>query len=86
MKFLFAVVCAAACVIGPSAGFAAKTGVGRGPHLGILNGSGVGSAQRLRMRGMQNRIPAPLPPPPQVPVINGSSVGPNGLPPMGGAR
>jgi hypothetical protein len=31
---------------------------------------------------MQSRIPTPLPPPAQPPVINGP-VGPSGLPPMG---
>jgi hypothetical protein len=67
---------------GPSGSFA------RGPGSGFTRGmgSGVGRGAGLRqVPSMQNRIPAPLPPPPQPPVINGP-LAPSGLPPMGGAR
>jgi hypothetical protein len=53
-------------------------GIGPGP------GSGV-EVPSLRMPDLQSRIPAPLPPPPQPPIINGP-LSPSGLPPMGGAR
>ena len=59
---------------GSGSGFApgANSGFGRGAHI-------------RQMPALQNRIPAPLPPPPQPPVINGP-LSPSGLPPMGGAR
>ena len=84
MKRLFAAVFAMACVVGIS-----TPGFARGPASGITPGTGPGfargSAGLSRMPALQNRIPAPLPPPPQAPVINGP-LSPTGLPPMGGAR
>jgi hypothetical protein len=47
-------------------------------------GAGIGGGVRFRQpSALQNRIPAPLPPPPLPPVINGP-LSPSGLPPMGG--
>ena len=79
MKRLFAAVFAMACVVGIS-----TPGFARGPASGI-HGFARGSAGLSRMPALQNRIPAPLPPPAQAPVINGP-LSPTGLPPMGGAR
>ena len=84
MKRHFAAVFAAACLIGSSGpGFAASSG---GAHRTratppIIGEQGVPP----RLPNLQSRIPAPLPPPPQAPVINGP-LSPTGLPPMGGAR
>jgi hypothetical protein len=60
----------------------------RGSGSGFASGanSGFGRGANIRqMPALQNRIPAPLPPPPQAPAINGP-LSPSGLPPMGGAR
>jgi hypothetical protein len=101
MRRLFAAVFAETCVtgvIGSTPGFArgAAPGIAPGSGVGIGGGSGVGIGRgagagigrgaRLRqMPAMQNRIPAPLPPPSQPPVINGPlQQSPSGLPPMGG--
>jgi len=78
-------------------GAQAQRGGGHGGGLGggsgnVMNGfargtgSGIGRGARFRqIPALQNRIPAPLPPPPQPPVINGP-LSPSGLPSMGGAR
>jgi len=85
MKRFFAAVCALACVIATSAALAAPNGhrAGRGARIGI--GPGVDATQGMRTPNMQDRIPAPLPAPPQPPVIHGP-LSPNGLPPMGLSR
>jgi hypothetical protein len=86
MKRLFAAVCAVACVVGSTSGFAAGgSGVGRESRTGIVNGSGFGGVQGSGIRAQQNRIPAPLPPPSQAPVINGPMSQNPLLPPMGAA-
>ena len=71
-----------------TAGTAPTSPIARGSGSGFAHGagSGIGRGARIRqMPSLQNRIPAPLPPPPQPPVINGP-LSPSGLPPMGGAR
>jgi hypothetical protein len=88
MQRLFAAVFVVTCVIGSTPGSA--RGIVHGSGAGIVRGAGagVGGGVRLRqMPAMQNRIPTPLPPPSQPPVINGPlQQSPSGLPPMGGAR
>jgi len=84
MKRFFAAACALACVIATSAALAAPNNGTRGGR-GVRIGPGVDATQGMRVPSMQNRIPAPLPPPAQPPVINGP-LSPSGLPPMGGAR
>jgi hypothetical protein len=70
----------------------ARTGptspIARGSGSGFAHGlgSGIGGGARFRQTpSLQNRIPSPLPPPLQPPVIKGPLT-PSGLPPMGGAR
>ena len=63
-----------------------------GGHIGTMGGGSVGigmghagirgAGPRIRTPNMQSRIPAPLPAPPQPPVINGP-MSPSGLPAMG---
>jgi len=54
-----------------------------GTHAGGVRGiRGLRAAPTLRAPNMQSRIPAPLPPPAQPPVINGP-LNPNGMPSMG---
>jgi hypothetical protein len=60
-----------------------RGGIGSGMGRGGI-GPGIGGGVRVRQpSALQNRIPAPLPPSPQPPVINGP-LSPSGLPPMGG--
>jgi len=77
MKLVFAAVFAVAAVIGSTPGFAAR-GFAHGP-------GGIGHGFHSRIGAFHNRIPAPLAPPAQAPVINGP-LNPTGLPTMGGAR
>jgi len=83
MKRFFAAACALACVIATSAALAAPKGhrAGRGVRIG----PDIDATQGMRTPDLQNRIPAPLPPPAQPPVIHGP-LSPNGLPPMGLSR
>jgi hypothetical protein len=81
MKHIFAAVVAFACIVGYTPAFArgghgGSVGIGMG-HAGIR-----GAGPRIRTPNMQSRIPAPLPAPPQPPVINGP-MSPSGLPAMG---
>jgi hypothetical protein len=72
MQRLFAAVIAVTCVVASTPGFA---------RAGLAHGSGCGGFVRdptirfgapvPQMPGMQNRIPAPLSPPAQAPIING---------------
>jgi hypothetical protein len=65
--------------------FARGPGTGRGPRATVGRGHGpfIGEeAPLLRGDPLQGRIPAPLAPPPQAPVINGP-LSPSGLPPLG---
>ena len=70
MQRLFAVVLAMACVLGSTPGFARGGGrAGGGVHMGdptIILGPSAPTPPTF-----ENRIPAPLPPPAQVPIING---------------
>ncbi|HEY4858819.1 MAG TPA: hypothetical protein VII14_02655 [Xanthobacteraceae bacterium] len=77
MKRIFAVLLGTACVLGPTAGFA-QGGFGHGGGFA----PGPGSGPVMRDPGLfapvappvptfESRIPAPLPPPAQPPVING---------------
>jgi hypothetical protein len=94
MRRLFATMLAVTgviCVIGSTPVFArgigheAGAGIARGAGVGVRTGTGarIGRGTGFRqMPAMQNRIPAPLPTPPQAPIINGPLT-PNGLPSMG---
>jgi hypothetical protein len=69
MQRLFAAVLAVACLIGSTPGFALVGPAGRG---GFVRDPTIRfGVPAPRMPAMQNRIPAPLPPPAQAPVING---------------
>jgi hypothetical protein len=71
-----------------TAGTGPTSPIARGSGSGFAHGTGSGIGRGARSRqlpSLQNRIPAPLPPSPQPPVINGPLT-PSGLPPMGGAR
>lgn len=83
----------AALAVGLIAGLVPASAAGRGANGIGVQGSGTRGTGTPGIRGlqadppprvpnMQSRIPAPLPPPAQPPVVNGP-VGPNGLPPMG---
>jgi len=73
MQRLVAAVLAVTCVLASTPGFA------RSPASAFGHGTG-GFARRSnrifaqpapRIRGMRNRIPTPLPPPAEAPIING---------------
>jgi hypothetical protein len=72
MKLVFAAVFAMAIIVGSTPSFAAR---------GFAHG--IGSQPRIS--AFHNRIPAPLAPPSQAPVINGP-LNPTGLPTMGSDR
>jgi len=75
MRGLFAAVLAVTCLVGSTPSFA-LVGAGHG------HGSGRGviiEAPTPQMPAFENRIPAPLPPPPQAPIINGPLSQPRGL-------
>ena len=78
MKLIFAAVFALASVAGSTSSFAAR-GFAPSSYVGS-RGIAHGSTPRIPV--FHSRIPAPLPPPPQPPVINGPLT-PNGLPSMG---
>jgi hypothetical protein len=88
MKNFLAAALAIACVVGSTPGFAAPhgstSGVRHGSHSGLR---GAGPMDRGIMvpqtDTLQSRIPAPLPPPAQPPVINGPMTPNPMLPPMG---
>jgi hypothetical protein len=82
MQRLFAVVLALACVVGSTPGFARGLGHAGLGHAGLGhvalgqagNGGfvpGLTDAPTPQMAPVESRIPAPLPPPEQAPVING---------------
>jgi hypothetical protein len=78
MKRVFAAVVVVACVVGSTPGFA-RGGFAHG--AGLAHGSGGGGfvrnptpffeAPTPPLPAFENRIPAPLPPPAQAPIING---------------
>ena len=71
MRRLFAAVLAAACVVGASPGFARGSGFAHG-SAGFAHRTGPIVVNPVpQMPALENRIPAPLPAPPQAPVING---------------
>jgi hypothetical protein len=83
MKRVFAAVVVVACVVGSTPGFA-RGGFAHGGFAhgaGAAHGSGGGGfvpnpaplfeAPTPPLPAFENRIPAPLPPPPQAPIING---------------
>ena len=72
MRRLFAAVLAAACVVGASPGFARGSGFAHG-SAGFAHRDPVSIVVNPvpQMPALENRIPAPLPAPPQAPVING---------------
>ena len=75
MRHLFAALLAVTCVAGSTPGFAL---VGAGHGHGSGRGGLVG-APAPQMPAFENRIPAPLPPPPQAPIINGPLSQPHGM-------
>ena len=77
MKSLFAAVLALACMVGSTDGFARGAGLG-GTHGFAHSGAGMGRGPTIdfgnpapQMPTFENRIPAPLPPPAQAPIVNG---------------
>jgi hypothetical protein len=73
MKFFFAAVLAAACVIGSSPALA-RAGHGAAAIRSAGHGNLNPTTQLPRLpqqAPMENRIPAPLAPPSQAPAING---------------
>jgi hypothetical protein len=72
MQRLFAAVLAVTCVVGPTPGFA-RAGFAHGSGRGGFgrDPSALFGAPAPRMPAFGNRIPAPLPPPAQAPIING---------------
>jgi hypothetical protein len=73
-RLLAAILLAAACTV------AATPGLARGGAFGFARGAGHGFERDPTLRlaepppqapALENRIPAPLPPPAQAPVING---------------
>jgi hypothetical protein len=74
MKRVFAVVFAAACVVGSTPSFA-RGGFRHGGFRGgfVRNPTTLLGSPAPRMPTFQNRIPAPLAAPAQPPVINGPS-------------
>ncbi len=69
MQGLFAAVLAAACVVGSTAGF--TRGVGHAGHGGFMRNPTTLLGSPAPMPALETRIPAPLPPPAQAPIING---------------
>jgi hypothetical protein len=76
MKFFFVAVLAVACVVGSSPTLARA-----GHRSAAIRSAGQGGLNpttqlpRLPQQApMENRIPAPLPPPAQAPAINGPSL------------
>jgi hypothetical protein len=75
MRRLFAALLALTCVIGSTPSFAL---VGAGHGHGSGRGAFLG-APAPEMPTFKTRIPAPLPPPAQAPVINGPLSEPRGM-------
>jgi hypothetical protein len=77
MKRVFAIVLAAACIIGSTPSFARGGGAGGGHGFGrggfTRNPTTLLGASPAPSPGFQSRIPAPLAAPSQAPVINGPS-------------
>jgi hypothetical protein len=77
MQRLFAVVLALACVVGSTPGFARGLGHAGFGHVALGQAGnrgfvpGLTDAPTPQMAPAESRIPAPLPPPEQAPVING---------------
>jgi hypothetical protein len=87
MKRIFvamvAVVLAAGLTPASAAGMNGGGTHAGGTHTGGVSGiRGLRAAPTLQEPNLQSRIPAPLPPPAQPPVINGP-LNPNGMPSMG---
>ena len=72
MRRLLAAVLALTCVVGSTPSFA-RSGFAHGSGGGGFgrNSSNLLGAPAPQMPTFENRIPAPLPPPAQAPVING---------------
>ena len=70
MQRLFAALLALTCVLGSTPSFALVGGHGRGAFMG---------PPVPQTPAFENRIPAPLPPPAQAPVINGPLSEPRGM-------
>jgi hypothetical protein len=88
MKRIFAAMVAVVLAAGLTPASAAGMHGGGGTHAGGMHAGGVSGIRGLRAAptlqepNLQSRIPAPLPPPAQPPVINGP-LNPNGMPSMG---
>lgn len=75
----------------PATSALARGGAGGGAHIGGGGGGHIGGGRAGAHFGPRfpqppatpNQVPAPLPSPPQAPVINGP-LSPSGLPAMGG--
>jgi hypothetical protein len=72
MQRLFAVVLAVTCVVASTPSFA-RAGLAHGSGRGgfARNPTTLLGAPAPQMPVFENRIPAPLPPPAQAPIING---------------
>jgi hypothetical protein len=72
MRSLFATMLALACIVGSTPSFA-RAGGAHGSGGGGLgrNPTTLLGAPAPQMPTFENRIPAPLPPPAQAPIING---------------
>ena len=72
MQRLFAAVLAVTCVVGSTPSFA-RAGFAHGSGRGGFapNPNTLFAAPAPQMPTFENRIPAPLPPPAQAPIING---------------
>jgi hypothetical protein len=75
MKRFFAAILAVVCVVGfASDGFARKGAAHRSGAKVVRDPSVLLGSPTPQTPYMGSRIPAPLPPPPQAPVINGPSL------------
>lgn len=77
MKRIFVVLLGTACVLGSTSAFA-REGFGQGGGFesgfnrgAVMRDPGLFAPVPPSIPRYQSRIPAPLPPPPQLPVING---------------
>jgi hypothetical protein len=72
MQRLLAAVLAVTCVVASTPAFARSSASAFGHGTGgFARRSNRIFAPAPRIRGMRNRIPAPLPPPAEAPIING---------------
>jgi hypothetical protein len=69
MRLLFALALAAACVVGSAPGFARNPG--HAGHVRHATNPTTLLGPAAPTPAFESRIPAPLPPPAQAPVING---------------